>query len=391
MTVQDQGRPSIDVMFENAFSGQYRPLPSGLNWEPEMVKDYVDVLLAQADTLKRLGQERPFKVKLLWAMSVATDCFETHRKSASAVLDIARIARHAGGLDFAEKMLGLADTLNGSEATKSNILYERNQIIRERDVAGGSITAMMSRLIVYCCQRCGKLIEFLAVPCMHCGWRSNTLLEISHSGCLMTPRCDVWKLFFIGRGIQAGRKATDVVPNLAEVAASELADPNSWFPGWAKGVLQRISENQDSYFCYPDVSKCDGCGTRISRPDVQSCGNCKQPVHFPPPLRLLICLERLLIHFQYNFEAPKSSEYDLFIRFLVSLQSKLYRNQDTPSDRERKQVLEMMTKWKQFDVVNGLGRILLENPSKIEVRLGPDVPASNKIAAYKYCSISPTH
>jgi hypothetical protein len=64
--------PTLDTMFDNAFAGRYRPLPSGISWDPVKVWLYVDVLLAQAETLKRLRRDPDVKRKLLWAMSVAT-------------------------------------------------------------------------------------------------------------------------------------------------------------------------------------------------------------------------------------------------------------------------------------------------------------------------------
>jgi hypothetical protein len=87
------------------------------------------------------------------------------------------------------------------------------------------------------------------------------------------------------------------------------------------------------------------------------------------------------MHFQHNFEAPKSTEFDLFIRYLISLQSKLYRTQEAPSDRERIDVIESMTKLEKFDIVNQLGQIVISDPNKIYFHPNESLSESQKSTA----------
>ena len=179
----------------------------------------------------------------------------------------------------------------------------------------------------------------------------------------------------IGREIQRGRKATDVVPNMAEVAANSMEEPNSLHRECVEQTIGAIeSKKFDSFFSFLKMSLCPNCGNHVPRHDQTKCHQCQTTLSVPPPLRLLKCLTRLSLHFQRNFESPQSTEFDLFIRYLVSLHSKLFRRQETPTDRERRNVIETMKKLQHFQVVNGLGSIIMTDPSKITYEVDAELP-----------------
>ena len=134
----------------------------------------------------------------------------------------------------------------------------------------------------------------------------------------------------------------------------------------------------DTYFFWHDAAVCENCGTHNPRQDAKECQKCKGRLRLSPPLRLLMCLARTLDHFQGSFEAPKSKEFDLFIRFLVTLQSKLYRTQETPSHLERIQVLDLMSKLARFELSNGIAEIIMTNPQKISSHLRDGLPDEQK-------------
>jgi hypothetical protein len=71
----------------------------------------------------------------------------------------------------------------------------------------------------------------------------------------------------------------------------------------------------------------------------------------------------------------------LFIRYLVSLQSKVYRTQETPSDPERTFVLNLITKLARFEAPNGLGNINMTNPNNITYQLPDDLPETKQSLA----------
>lgn len=125
----------------------------------------------------------------------------------------------------------------------------------------------------------------------------------------------------------------------------------------------------DRFFYYLNVANCPNCGTSIPRHDpfVANCTKCHVKLRIPPPMQLLNCLARTSIHFQHNFAGERTDEFDLFIRYLVALQSKLFTRQETPSSAERNRVLEFMGSLGKFRVVNNVGIVDMSNPRKLAV------------------------
>ena len=207
---------------------------------------------------------------------------------------------------------------------------------------------------------------------MFCGWQPVTVDEVSRSGRLSSVWFSVWDLLGIGRGILSGRKATEVVPNLRDSAAGSME--NAEYRNYVLNAVDQVKKTQaDTYFYYLHSFKCQSCGTAtpLHNPFVSTCSNCKTKVRMPPPLRLLNCLARVSIHFQQHFGDEQSETADLFIRYLVSLQSKLYEDQETPSQAERKQALELMRRLGKFQVKGNIGSIDMSNPEKIIFKYDP--------------------
>ncbi len=315
-------------------------------------------------------------------MAVASDCVKEHLKSALAFLNGARVATAGRKFELAARMLNAARKLEGDEITMQNIDYQENMLAREHEIAGGSQLAMAQHLLIYACQMCGRLIEYITVPCIHCGWQPTTLTKISHSGLLCTNFFSLWDLLVIGREMAAGRKSADVVPKLAQVVADYMAEPRSEYRRDIENVFKITQRKKsDDFLAWLQMGICQRCGFKSLHQDAKQCHNCNAPLHLPPPLRLLMGATRLIIHFQLNFEAPRSTEFDSFIRYLVSLQSKLCRTQETPSERERAQVLNMMTRLPRFEVVNGLGYIVMTVPRSIAFQLHHNLPEAKKALA----------
>ncbi|SRR5260370_763435 len=98
-------------------------------------------------------------------------------------------------------------------------------------------------------------------------------------------------------------------------------------------------------------------------------------------MRLLACLARASIHFQHNFAGQQSDGFDLFIRYLVSLQSKLFRQQETPSPDERKRVVDLMASLGKLGVISNFGTIDMTDPRRIVFYPSDNVPEIDKARA----------
>ena len=360
---------------------QKRP-PSGLSpdqLEPWNVYSRIEILLGQADTLQRLQRSNDRERKFLWGMAVTLDCQEAYPDSPLAPFSAARIARARGRLELASQLLSRARKLDRDRILGNGIGYEENLLKRERAVIDDSLAALGQRLIIYVCQRCGRPIEYISIPCMYCGWHPTTLDEMSRSVRLSRHNFSTWELLGVGRGIAGGRKATEVVTNLAEVAAEYMADPQSAYRKEVESVLLGMQQKlKDNYFFWHHAAICEHCNTLNYRQDVKECSKCRASLYLPPPLRLQICLSRLAIHFQHNFGSPESDECDVFIRYIIYLQSKLYRQQETPSNNERAKVLELMTKIGKFWTNKEYGYFSMVDPQNITYELSSKLPEELK-------------
>jgi hypothetical protein len=339
--------------------------------EPWNVRARIEILLGQADTLERLKRPEDRERKLKWGMVVTRDCQEAHPDSPIASFYAAKIARAAGQLEFASQLLNLARKLDHDRILGSSIGYEENLLQLERAVVDTSLPPLGQRLLVYVCQRCGRPIEYISIPCVYCGWQPTSPVEMSLSARLSRIYFNTWELLGIGRGIVAGRKATEVVVNLAEHAAEQMANPQSEFRKDIESVLHSAQQKKkDNYFSWHEAATCKRCRTFNFRQNLNECMKCGEPLRLPPPLRLLICLARLAIHLQHNFAGPESGECDVFIRYVISLQSKLYRQQETPSNSERAKVIELMTKIGKFWTNGEYGEISMGDPEHVSYTLG---------------------
>jgi hypothetical protein len=337
--------------------------------EPDVVSLRTEVLLAQAETLDRLLRTADRERKLQWTFAVAWDSFALHRDSPLAVLTAAKVARIARQFDLAAKMLRAARTLELDREFGVAVSVQEALLRRERDIdAHGSRDQMAEQLIIYACHQCGRLIEYISIPCMYCGWQPLTITEVAQSGRLATPWFSIWDVMEIGRQIHGGRRATEVVSNLTQSAEASMA--NQEYRSYVESALDEAKRKlADRFFYYLSVVNCPNCGTGIPRhnPFVTSCTKCRVKLRIPPPMQLLNCLARTSIHFQHNFVGERTDEFDLFIRYLVSLQSKLFTKQETPSPAQRNRVLELMGNLGKVGVVNNVGIVDMSNPTKIVV------------------------
>jgi hypothetical protein len=159
------------------------------------------------------------------------------------------IAIAMGRLELASQLLSRARKFDHDRICGNRIGYEENLLKRERAEIDDSLAALAQRLIVYVCQRCGRPIEYISIPCMYCRWHPTALDEMSLSVRLSRHNFSTWELLGIGKGIAGGRKATEVVTNLAQVAAEQMADPQSDFREAVESVLQDTQQKlKDNYF-----------------------------------------------------------------------------------------------------------------------------------------------
>jgi len=345
----------------------------------------IDVLLAQAETLKRLGRKAEAARKLSVARAISVDLTKLEPESARSYLTAAKISMADGSLDFAADMLKGADDLTNDPVIRHNIAYETSLLKREREIAGGSQREMIYRLFIYSCQKCGEFVDYISLPCHSCDWRPTTLREAIVSLRISNVMMTVAQLATIGRGLHTGRPLATIIPNLEETVADDLSDGDTRLRDQASGALAAATEKSiDNYFSWRDAASCSSCGLTFHRYDAITCRKCGTALRLPPPLRLFLCLGRLLIHLEHNIllrtpDSPRQpTEMELFAMFLCSLHSKLYRTQETPTDRERSMVLTFMESIGNIWTENRFGLVDCAAPGHIVARFRPGATDAEK-------------
>ena len=159
---------------------------------------------------------------------------------------------------------------------------------------------------------------------------------------------------------------------------------------WAKAAYDGYKDKQnDVYFSWRSVASCPVC-QMLAQPWDLKCSKCNSKLRLPPPLRLLLCFERLSTHIIYNVSineggvhelvngelARKRTKEEYFIHYLVSLHSKLCRTQETPSDRERKRVLDFFHEIGELRITNRIGKVNLRTPYNISFEVSPGLAAA---------------
>jgi hypothetical protein len=100
--------------------------------EPWSVFSRIEILLGQADTLERLQRSKDRERKLLWGMAVVLDCLDAYPDSPLAPFSAAKIARAAGRLEQASRLLSRARKIDREQILGNSVGYEENLLERER-------------------------------------------------------------------------------------------------------------------------------------------------------------------------------------------------------------------------------------------------------------------
>lgn len=93
---------------------------------------------------------------------------------------------------------------------------KRERPISEKKFEDG--TAPSAYTQIYSCQNCGRLINYVSMPCPHCQWSPSTLDEMARSFFLKNTNLDVPLLLTLAREVSKGRSPQEVVGNLETMA-----------------------------------------------------------------------------------------------------------------------------------------------------------------------------
>jgi len=331
-------------------------------------------LLAKYKSLQQLNRTDEANRLLTEAENIVTNHLKKYSNEPKAHLTMALFYQETGQLDRAaailEQMLQSTEfrltsdeRLIISGAVQKN---RREQPQKQRE-SGEPFTQ------IYCCQNCGRLINFASVPCQHCDWSPKSIEEAARSVMLSNLRFSVSALLTLSREMASGRTVDDCVPNLNKDAQTCLSN-TSQRQGVEK-IYSLIKENeQEHHRSLAQLLKCQNCGERIMFSITEECPHCGDVVNWPKMLRELACFDGLLWLFEQRIVLPKKkkAEFDDLVCLLVAMTNDLLQKQEGPSEKKRKYALELLSANAGFCDLNMGAVITLKDPKALEIYLIKD-------------------
>lgn len=224
---------------------------------------------------------------------------------------------------------------------------------------------------IYCCTSCGRLHNFVSMPCPHCDWSPQTIEETACSIILSNSYFKIPELLFLTREMANGRTVGDLVPNLLSDRKSLLSDSEQKHAVEQVFTLLRQNEHKN-HRSLSIVRECSGCGNRILFSGAEECEKCGEPVNWPDAIRTLACMDNLLWLLEQRVEVSTADEFSDFVCVLVALTNNLLRKQEAPSIRDRQYCLQLLTDIGAVCDLNKGVVIDTKNPKDLKIYLIKD-------------------
>lgn len=332
-------------------------------------------LLEKGKNLAKLGRLSEAETVFVQAENIARKAVKRFPRSLEANVLLALIFSETQQFDKAESLLdsllnsGIFSFTEEQRITLSSELYK---IRREAPASGKSKDiAPEGFTTIYNCQNCGRLINFITMPCHHCLWYPKELADFACSTVLSSTRMNVPSLLFVSRAIAAGRAPSDIVANLQKVGAQFLQMPESQTR--LRYMFDLLQKNATKNTRHIDlVRECPGCGARLLLSNLDECKECGEVIDFPDAVRLLICIDNLLWLFEQRAEVSDTSSFSEFVCVLVAIEHEMLRKQEAPSPSRREYALSLLKSMKTIADAKRGAIIETENHDRIRVQLYKD-------------------
>ena len=224
---------------------------------------------------------------------------------------------------------------------------------------------------VYCCARCGRLHNFVSMPCPHCDWNPQTVEETARSIVLSNSHFKIPALLTLSREMANGRAAEDVIPNLFGDAKTFLSVPKQ--RQVVEQVLSLLKKNEHkNHRSIAQIRACPNCGERILFSGAEECEQCGSAVNWSDAIRALACMDNLLWLLENRIETSSTEAFSDFVCVLVAMTNNMLRKQESPSIRDRRYCLELLANMGSLWDLNKGAAIELKDPRALKFYLIKD-------------------
>ena len=221
---------------------------------------------------------------------------------------------------------------------------------------------------IYSCQYCGRIINFVTMPCPHCQWYPSDPLRLARSIVLSNPTIKVPALLLFAREVSKGRSPSEVVVNLDSNAIEYYEMPES--ESKLRYMFNLLQQNaQKNIRNMNMVRGCPNCGERIVLSQEDECSSCGESIGWPDSIKLLVCLDNLLWLFEQRVEVSSLNEFSEFVCLLVAMTNEMLRKQEAPTLKKRRYALLLMRDMKAISDANRGAIIDTTTPEKLKIYL----------------------
>lgn len=224
---------------------------------------------------------------------------------------------------------------------------------------------------IYSCQNCGRIINYVTMPCPHCQWQPADLLSLARSFVLSNSTIKVPTLLLLAREVSDGRLPSEVVVNLDENAKEyyEMSESDSKL----KYMFNLLQQSVDGNLVDMNmVRECPNCGDRITLSIEEECSSCGDSTGWDESTKLLVCMDNLMWFFEQRVEMDNSKEFSEFVCLLVLMINGLLRKNDAPPLNQRKYALTLLSDMKAISDKNRGAVIDTIKPKKMQIYLIKD-------------------
>jgi ribosomal protein S27AE len=327
-------------------------------------------LIEKANNLLKLGRSAEAVEILSEAEQIALNSVRSSPDSFQANLLLAFFYTEAQLYDHAEDIL--ENLLNSGRFTldkeqRFTLESELQKMQREKAIAGkvkGNSPIEITN--IFSCQNCGRIINFVTIPCPHCQWYPPDLLSFARSFLLSNAHIEVPALLLLAREVTNGRSPSEVVTYLDDQAMEFYRRPES--DTNLKLMFNLLQQNANKNIRNMQmVRECPNCGDRILLSHEEKCGSCGLSIGWPESIKLLVCMDNLMWLFEQKADISNSSEFSEFVCLVELMTDKLLRKQEAPSQNQRKLALRLMHEMKSFTISNRGAAIETTNPEKLKI------------------------
>jgi len=330
-------------------------------------------LIEKGFSLLKLKRTDEANDLFLTAEKIATHCLNTFPNSLQAHLVLAyfytRVQSFNEAEEVFEKILNYKK-FNLDQQTRLILSGELQRIQQEKPIKEKE-KQFVSYTRVYVCQNCGRIINYVTMPCPYCEYTSANEFELASALNLSNQCFEMPALLMLSREISNGRKPVEVVVNLEDNTKKYLNLPEE--RSGLKYLFKLLQQNKEKNNRNIDViRKCPSCGDPVSISGQDKCFNCQQQLDLPEILRLLICMDNLLWLFEQRIEPKKGREFSEFVCLLVIMINDLLRKQEEPTEKRRKEVFTLLKGLVSLSDKNRGCIVDLSDPKQIKTHIVKD-------------------